>query len=70
MPNRSSTAATAMSPSVAATLPQIGEPDNSVFKTDAAQFRSCPSCGKYMRAIPRSEIYECAECRVFVTETN
>jgi 4-hydroxy-3-methylbut-2-en-1-yl diphosphate synthase IspG/GcpE len=70
MPNRSSAAAMAMLPSVAATLPQVGEqlPNNLVIKTYVAQFRSCPSCGRYMRAIPTSEIYECTECRVFVTE--
>jgi hypothetical protein len=69
MPSRSSAAAIAILPSVAATLPQVGEqlPGTVVFKTEVAQFRSCPSCGRYMRAIPRSEIYECTECRVFVT---
>jgi hypothetical protein len=32
------------------------------------QFRLCPSCGRNMRAIHESEIYECKPCRVFVTE--
>jgi hypothetical protein len=32
------------------------------------QFRPCPSCGKYMRTISKSDVYECKECRVFVTE--
>ena len=70
MLSRSSAAAMAMLPSVAATLPHVGEqlPDNLVSKTDVAQVRSCPSCGRYMRAIPRFEIYECPECRVFVTQ--
>jgi len=31
-------------------------------------FKLCPSCGKQMRPIRASEIYECKECRVFVTE--
>jgi tRNA(Ile2) C34 agmatinyltransferase TiaS len=34
----------------------------------ATQFRFCPSCGRRMLAISKSEIYECKECRVFVTE--
>jgi hypothetical protein len=70
MPSRSSAAAMAMLPSVAATLPQVGEqlPDNLVFKTYVAQFRSCPSCGRPMQAISKSDVYECKECRVFVTE--
>ena len=32
------------------------------------QFTPCPSCGRYMQAISKSEIYECKECRVFVTQ--
>jgi tRNA(Ile2) C34 agmatinyltransferase TiaS len=32
------------------------------------QFNLCPSCGRYMQAISKSEIYECKECRVFVTQ--
>jgi len=32
------------------------------------QFRPCPSCGKHMRTISKSNVYECKECRVFVTE--
>jgi len=31
-------------------------------------FRLCPSCGRRMLAISKSEIYECKECRVFATE--
>jgi predicted RNA-binding Zn-ribbon protein involved in translation (DUF1610 family) len=37
-------------------------------KSSITQFRLCPSCGRRMRAISKSEIYECKECRVFVTE--
>jgi hypothetical protein len=32
------------------------------------QFRPCPSCGKHMQTISKSDVYECKECRVFVTE--
>jgi hypothetical protein len=66
MPSRSSAAAMAMLPSVAATLPQVGEQLPNNF--GLAQFRSCPSCGGRMLAISKSEIYECKECRVFVTQ--
>jgi len=33
------------------------------------QFNLCPSCGRSMQAISKSEIYECKECRVFVTQS-
>jgi ribosomal protein L37AE/L43A len=33
-----------------------------------SQLRSCPSCGRPMRARSEAEIYECKACRVFVTE--
>jgi tRNA(Ile2) C34 agmatinyltransferase TiaS len=32
------------------------------------RFTLCPSCGRHMRTFSKSEIYECKECRVFVTE--
>jgi DNA-directed RNA polymerase subunit RPC12/RpoP len=35
---------------------------------EITHFKLCPSCGKQMRPIRASEIYECKECRVFVTE--
>jgi len=33
-----------------------------------SQFRLCPACGKHMRALSESEIYECKACRVFATD--
>jgi hypothetical protein len=59
MPSRSSAAAIAILPSIAATLPHVGEqvPGTVVFKTEVAQSRSCPSCGRYMRAIPRASSF-------------
>jgi tRNA(Ile2) C34 agmatinyltransferase TiaS len=32
------------------------------------RFTLCPSCGRHMRTFSKSEIYDCKECRVFVTE--
>ncbi len=36
--------------------------------TRVPQFILCPSCGRRLRMISKSDIYECKECRVFVTE--
>jgi predicted nucleic acid-binding Zn ribbon protein len=33
-----------------------------------SQPRLCPSCGKLMRALSETAIYECKACRVFATE--
>ncbi len=56
----------AASPSITATLPQVGEQlRDLVFKTDVTQ---CPSCGRYMQTISKTGIYQCKPCRLLVTE--
>ena len=70
MPSRSFAATTLVSSPVGAIAAPAAEQarDNVVFETDvAAQFRPCPSCGRYMQAIYGLNIYECKECRLLVT---
>ena len=35
-----------------------------------SRFNLCPSCGKHMRALPETEIYECKACQVFATDVS
>jgi tRNA(Ile2) C34 agmatinyltransferase TiaS len=63
------------------TMPRLTQPDAhlapgyfetgrwpSVKPQHVAESRLCPSCGKHMRALSETEIYECKACRVFATE--
>jgi predicted RNA-binding Zn-ribbon protein involved in translation (DUF1610 family) len=61
------------------TMPRLTQPDEQFaarpFETArlpgperVSRFRLCPSCGKHMRALSESEIYECKACRVFATD--
>jgi tRNA(Ile2) C34 agmatinyltransferase TiaS len=40
----------------------------SIAPKRVTQFTLCPSCGSCMGAVPNSDVFECKECRVLVTQ--